>query len=51
VVYPGDWWEDVFDEACSDADDNANNNRYGSYSVYGCIGDEYDDNTLLYTAE
>ena len=51
TVQPGDWWKDIFDEACADADDNANNNRYGSYSVYGCIGDEYDDNTLLYTAE
>lgn len=51
VVYPGDWWKDVFDEACYDAKEQSNTNRYGSYSVYGCIGDTYDDDTLLYTAE
>jgi hypothetical protein len=51
TVQPGDWWKDIFDEACADADEQLQNNKYGSYSVYGCMGDEYDDDTLLYTAE
>lgn len=41
-------------DAIEDADYYARNNKYGSYSVVGCIGNEYDLNdekSIIYTAE
>ena len=46
-----------FDEAKHDADYYAHRNVHGSFSVCGCINDEYecdpdaDDNTIVYTAD
>lgn len=39
---------EAFDQAMEDAKEKARMNKNGSYSVYGCIYDEYDDDTLLY---
>lgn len=51
TVYPGDFWKEVLDEAIADADEMAAKNKYGSYSVYGCEGDEYDEETLVYNTD
>ena len=46
-----------FDEAKHDADYYAHRTSYGSFSVCGCINNEYecdpeaDDNTIVYTAD
>lgn len=40
--------ENAREEAIEDANGEAAHNKYGSYSVYGCIGNEYDENTLVY---
>ncbi len=36
------------EDAIKDAQDEASYNKYGSYTVYGCIGNEYDENTIVY---
>ena len=48
-VYPGDFWKNVLEDAINDANEEANNNHYGSYSVYGCENNEYDEDTLVYS--
>ena len=50
-VYPGDFWRDILDEAIEDAKDFAQKNKYGSYSVYGCLNDEYDETTLIFNTD
>lgn len=50
-VYPGDFWKDVMNDAIEDANEQANSNRYGSYSVYGCDNDGYDESTLVYSTD
>lgn len=44
-------WREAMENAIADAKDEARYNKYGSYSVYGCIGNEYDDDTLIYNTE
>lgn len=36
------------EDAIKDANDEAAYNKYGSYTVYGCIGNQYDENTVVY---
>ena len=36
------------EDAIKDAQDEAARNKYGSYTVYGCIGNEYDEDTIVY---
>lgn len=50
-VWPGDFWKEVLDEAIEDANELASKNKYGSYSVYGCENNVYDDNTLVYSTD
>ena len=50
-VYPGDFWKDVMNDAIYDADEQANGNCFGSYSVYGCINNQYDENTLVFSTD
>ena len=40
----------AMDEAIEDAKSKAMENPYGTYTVYGCINDIYDENTIVYTA-
>ena len=44
----GDEDGEIFDEAYEDAKAKKQSNKFGSYSIYGCIGTEYDDDTLMY---
>lgn len=46
--YQAEYSENAREEAISEAEEEAQHNKYGSYSVYGCIGNEYDENTLVY---
>jgi hypothetical protein len=50
-VYPGDFWKEIMNDAINDANEQADGNRFGSYSVYGCENDEYDENTLVYSTD
>lgn len=43
--------EEAKQEAIEYAKDEARYNKYGSYSVYGCINNEYDEHTLVYNTE
>lgn len=40
---------EVYDEAMEDAKRRSLDNTYGTYSVFGCIGNQYDDDTLVDT--
>ena len=51
TVYPGDFWKTILNDAIEDAQYEASNNKYGSYSVYGCDNNEYDDNTLIFSTD
>jgi hypothetical protein len=44
---------DNVSDAIKDADDYAYRNKYGSYSVVGCVDGEYDldDTSVIYTAD
>lgn len=42
---------DVYDEAVNDAKQKKLENKFGSYSVYGCLDDGYDDDTLMYSTD
>lgn len=48
-VFPNDDIEEVKEEAINDAKELARRNKYGSYTVYGYINDEYDDDTVVYS--
>lgn len=39
---------DPYMEAVNDAKQKESTNKFGDYSVYGCIDDVYDDDTLVY---
>ena len=39
---------DAKEEAINDAKQKARETRGGSFSVFGCVGDMYDDNSLVY---
>lgn len=39
---------DPYMEAVNDAKQKESTNKFGDYSVYGCIDDDYDDDTLVY---
>lgn len=38
-------------EAIEDAKKMALKNPFGTYTVYGCINNEYDDNTIVYQTD
>ena len=44
-------WREAMEDAIADAKDEARYNKYGSYSVYGCIGNEYTEDSLIYNTE
>lgn len=44
-------WREAMENAIADAKDEARYNKYGSYSVYGCIGNEYTKDSLIYNTE
>lgn len=45
----GKEYSELYDEACEEAQDMANKNRNTTFSVYGCLDDEYSEDTLLST--
>lgn len=47
-VWPGDFWLDILNGAIEDAREEQRHNKYGSYGVYGCINNEYDESTRVF---
>ena len=47
-VWPGDFWLDILNDAIDDAREEQRHNKYGSYGVYGCINNEYDESTRVF---
>ena len=47
-VWPGDFWLDILNDAIEDAREEQRHNKYGSYGVYGCINNEYDESTRVF---
>ena len=47
-VWPGDYWLDILNDAIEDAREEQRHNKYGSYGVYGCINNEYDESTRVF---
>ena len=47
-VWPGDFWLDILNDAIEDARKEQRHNKYGSYGVYGCINNEYDESTRVF---
>lgn len=47
-VWPGDYWLDILNDAIEDAREEQRHNKYGSYGVYGCINNEYDELTRVF---
>ena len=50
-VWPGDFWREVLDDAINDANDLSVSTRGGTYYVYGCINNQYDDEYLVYSTD
>ena len=44
-------WQSVLNVIIGDANYYAKKNKYGTYYVYGCVNNEYDDDTLVYTTD
>lgn len=44
-------WRETMNDAIQYAKDEAKDNRYGSYSVYGCIDNEYDNKTIVFSTD
>ena len=42
---------EVYDEAIEDARQKAIENKFSSFSVYGCIDNAYDEDTLVFNTE
>lgn len=42
---------DPYEDAINDANQKKTENKFGSYCVYGCIEDVYDDDTLVYKTD
>ena len=47
-VWPGDFWLDILNDAIEDARKEQRHNKYGSYGVYGCMNNEYDESTRVF---
>ena len=47
-VWAGDFWLDILNDAIEDARKEQRHNKYGSYGVYGCINNEYDESTRVF---
>lgn len=47
-VWPGDYWLDILNDAIEDARERQRDNKYGSYGVYGCMNNEYDESTRVF---
>lgn len=47
-VWPGDYWLDILNDAIEDAREEQRHNKYGSYGVYGCMNNEYDESTRVF---
>ena len=46
--YTSEMGYDAKQDAINDANEMKKTNRLGSYSVFGCVNDVYDENTLVY---
>lgn len=44
-------WQSVLNVIIGDANYYAKKNKYGTYYVYGCVNNEYDEDTLVYTTD
>lgn len=42
---------DPYEDAINDANQKKAENKFGTYCVYGCIEDVYDDDTLVYSTD
>ena len=42
---------DPYEDAINDANQKKAENKFGTYCVYGCIEDAYDDDTLVYSTD
>lgn len=42
---------DPYEDAINDANQKKAENKFGTYCVYGCIEDVYDDDTLVYNTD
>ena len=42
---------DPYEDAINDANQKKAENKVGTYCVYGCIEDAYDDDTLVYSTD
>ena len=42
---------DPYEDAINDANQKKAENKFGTYCVYGCIEDGYDDDTLVYNTD
>ena len=47
-VWDGFTWQEILNDAIEDARKEVKRNKYGSYGVYGCVKNEYDESTRVF---